>query len=77
MSILVMMTSFIPVFGVVLSTLPMALVALTEYGVSRAVDVILMVIGVHVAEVRAPQGCSAGGDAGSYPSSALVVVVSA
>lgn len=53
LSILVLMTSFIPVFGVVLSTLPMALVALSEYGLSRAIDVILMVIGVHVVEVRA------------------------
>jgi hypothetical protein len=40
---------------VVLSTLPMALVALSEYGLSRAIDVILMVIGVHVVEVsKAP-----------------------
>jgi predicted PurR-regulated permease PerM len=52
MSLLVLVTSFIPVFGVFISTLPMALVALTEYGVGKMLDVILMVIGVHVVEVR-------------------------
>ncbi|EWM22382.1 Uncharacterized protein family UPF0118 [Nannochloropsis gaditana] len=50
MSLVVLITSFIPVFGVFLSTLPMALVAVSEYGVGKMIDVILMVIGVHVVE---------------------------
>lgn len=50
MSLMVLITSFIPVFGVFLSTFPMALVALSEYGVGKMLDVILMVIGIHVVE---------------------------
>lgn len=52
LSLVVLITSFIPVFGVFLSTFPMALVALSEYGVRKLLDVILMVIGIHVVEVR-------------------------
>ena len=55
MSLMVLITSFIPVFGVFLSTLPMALIALSEYGVRRMIDVILMVIGIHVVEVSCKQ----------------------
>jgi predicted PurR-regulated permease PerM len=51
LSLVVLITSFIPVFGVFLSTFPMALVALSEYGVRKLLDVILMVIGIHVVEV--------------------------
>jgi len=50
MSLVVLITSFIPVFGVFLSTFPMALVAVSEYGVGKMIDVILMVIGIHVVE---------------------------
>lgn len=52
LSLVVLITSFIPVFGVFLSTFPMALVALSEYGVRKMMNVILMVIGIHVVEVR-------------------------
>ncbi len=51
LSLVVLITSFIPVFGVFLSTFPMALVALSEFGVRKMLDVILMVIGIHVVEV--------------------------
>lgn len=54
LSLLILVTSFIPVFGVFLSTFPMALVALSEYGVKSMIDVIVMVIGIHVLEVRQP-----------------------
>jgi len=52
LSFIILITSFIPVFGVFLSTFPMALVALSEYGVKSMIDVIIMVIGIHAVEVR-------------------------
>lgn len=42
--------SFIPVAGVFVSTLPMMIIALSEYGVAKAMAVILMVILVHIIE---------------------------
>lgn len=58
MSLMVLITSFIPVFGVFLSTVPMSLIALSEYGMRRMIDVILMVIGIHVVEVSKCLVCS-------------------
>ncbi|CAM9651829.1 unnamed protein product [Choristocarpus tenellus] len=49
-SFIVFVCSFVPVVGVFLSTLPMAVAALSEYGVSKVMQVILMVLGVHAVE---------------------------
>ncbi|CAN0407067.1 unnamed protein product, partial [Phaeothamnion confervicola] len=46
----VFVCSFVPVAGVFLSTLPMAVAALSEYGVSKVFSVLLMVLGVHAVE---------------------------
>mmetsp|Transcript_13428 Transcript_13428/g.19356 ORF Transcript_13428/g.19356 Transcript_13428/m.19356 type:complete len:466 (-) Transcript_13428:543-1940(-) len=50
LSVVVLVCSFIPVAGVFVSTLPMVVVALSEYGASKALWVVLMVIGVHAIE---------------------------
>lgn len=50
LSFVTFVCGFIPVAGVLLSTFPMAFVALTEYGVGRCGAVLLMVLGVHCVE---------------------------
>lgn len=50
LSLLVLICSFLPVVGILLSTLPMCIVALTEYGVGKVLAVILMVALVHAVE---------------------------
>lgn len=45
-----LLCSFIPVAGVFASTLPMVIIALSEYGVMKAMAVIAMVILVHIVE---------------------------
>lgn len=48
--IVTLLCSFIPVAGVFVSTLPMIIIALSEYGVAKAMAVVLMVILVHLIE---------------------------
>eukprot|EP00638_Chattonella_subsalsa_P007973 CAMPEP_0117747370 /NCGR_PEP_ID=MMETSP0947-20121206/8463_1 /TAXON_ID=44440 /ORGANISM="Chattonella subsalsa, Strain CCMP2191" /LENGTH=367 /DNA_ID=CAMNT_0005564795 /DNA_START=457 /DNA_END=1560 /DNA_ORIENTATION=+ len=50
MSVLVFICSFIPLAGIIISTTPMAIVALTEFGVSKLGQVIAMVVIVHAVE---------------------------
>lgn len=50
LSVVTLFCSFIPVAGVFISTLPMVILALTEFGVAKAGAVIAMVIGVHFIE---------------------------
>lgn len=50
LSLLCLICSFIPLFGILLSTLPMCVVALTEYGPMRAFAVVVMVAIVHLIE---------------------------
>jgi predicted PurR-regulated permease PerM len=50
LSLLCLVCSFIPLFGILLSTLPMCVVALTEYGPMRAFAVVIMVAIVHLIE---------------------------
>ncbi|KAI8469626.1 MAG: hypothetical protein J3K34DRAFT_385728 [Monoraphidium minutum] len=50
LSLFVFVCSFIPIAGVIISTSPIAFVALTEYGFMKLALVILMVIGVHFVE---------------------------
>lgn len=50
LSLIVFFCSFIPVAGVVLSTVPIGFVALTEYGIARLVAVIIMVLIAHAVE---------------------------
>ena len=50
LGLFVLLCSFIPVAGLVLSTIPMMLVALSEYGVASAALVLLMVAVVHLVE---------------------------
>jgi len=50
MSVLVLVCSFIPLAGIFISTAPMVAVALTEYGLSKAAQVIAMVVVVHAVE---------------------------
>ncbi|KAF6003323.1 hypothetical protein F1559_003359 [Cyanidiococcus yangmingshanensis] len=50
LSLLCLVCSFIPLFGILLSTLPMCVVALTEYGPARAFAVVVMVAIVHLVE---------------------------
>ena len=50
MSLFVFICGFIPIAGVFLSTLPMAFVALTEYGFSTLAAVLVMVSGIHFVE---------------------------
>lgn len=45
-----LLCSFIPVAGVFISTFPMCIIALSEFGVSKAMAVIFMVILVHIVE---------------------------
>lgn len=49
-SLFVFVCSFIPIAGVIISTTPIAFVALTEYGFMKLALVILMVMGVHFVE---------------------------
>jgi len=49
-SVLVFVCSFIPLLGVLLSTMPMGIVALGEFGVYKMIQVWLMVFMVHVVE---------------------------
>ena len=50
LSLLCLICSFIPLVGIMLSTLPMCIVALTEYGAMRAFLVVVMVALVHLVE---------------------------
>jgi predicted PurR-regulated permease PerM len=52
LSLFVFVCSFIPIAGVIISTTPIAFVALTEYGFVKLALVLLMVVGVHFVEVR-------------------------
>jgi len=53
LSLFVFICSFIPVAGVIISTIPMGFVALTEYGFTKLALVILMVTMVHFVEAYA------------------------
>jgi len=46
----VFLSSFVPVAGVLISTLPMLIVALTEFGAGKAFSVLVMVLVVHLIE---------------------------
>lgn len=50
LSLFVFICGFIPVAGVIISTAPIAFVALTEYGFGKLALVMLMVTGVHFVE---------------------------
>lgn len=50
LSLVTLSCSFIPVIGVFVSTLPMCILALSEYGIAKAIAVIFMVILVHLVE---------------------------
>lgn len=50
LSVVTLLCSFIPVAGVFISTLPMFIIALSEYGVAKGLAVIIMVILVHLIE---------------------------
>ncbi|GBF98399.1 hypothetical protein Rsub_10464 [Raphidocelis subcapitata] len=53
LSLFVFVCSFIPIAGVIISTSPIAFVALTEYGFMKLALVLLMVTGVHFVEAYA------------------------
>jgi predicted PurR-regulated permease PerM len=50
LSVVTLVCSFIPVAGVFISTLPMLILALSEYGAAKALAVVVMVIIVHLVE---------------------------
>jgi len=50
LSVVTLLCSFIPVAGVFISTTPMVILALSEYGVAKACWVVFMVILVHLVE---------------------------
>jgi predicted PurR-regulated permease PerM len=50
LSVVTLICSFIPVAGVFISTLPMLILALSEYGATKALAVVVMVIIVHLIE---------------------------
>eukprot|EP00871_Galdieria_phlegrea_P000168 jgi/Galph1/1151/GphlegSOOS_G5774.1 len=50
LSFIVLICSFIPIVGVFLSTLPMVVVALSEYGIQKVASVLGMVVTVHLIE---------------------------
>ena len=50
LSLIVFFCSFIPVAGVIISTVPIGFVALTEYGVGRLLAVIALVVVAHAVE---------------------------
>lgn len=50
LSLVTLFCSFIPVAGVFVSTFPMCIIAVSEFGVAKALAVILMVILVHLVE---------------------------
>lgn len=50
LSLVTLLCSFIPVAGVFISTFPMCIIALGEFGVTKAMAVIVMVILVHLIE---------------------------
>lgn len=50
LSVVSLLCSFIPVAGVFISTLPMLIIALSEYGAAKAMAVVVMVILVHIVE---------------------------
>lgn len=50
LSVVTLLCSFIPVAGVVISTFPMCIIALSEFGVTKMMAVIFMVILVHLIE---------------------------
>lgn len=50
LSVVTLLCSFIPVAGVVISTFPMCIIALSEFGVTKMMAVIAMVILVHLVE---------------------------
>eukprot|EP00640_Fibrocapsa_japonica_P001083 CAMPEP_0113933688 /NCGR_PEP_ID=MMETSP1339-20121228/1014_1 /TAXON_ID=94617 /ORGANISM="Fibrocapsa japonica" /LENGTH=433 /DNA_ID=CAMNT_0000935123 /DNA_START=297 /DNA_END=1598 /DNA_ORIENTATION=- /assembly_acc=CAM_ASM_000762 len=49
-SIIVFICSFIPLLGILISTLPMTAVAISEYGLVKVFEVIGMVVFVHIVE---------------------------
>eukprot|EP00752_Nemacystus_decipiens_P005501 g4979.t1 len=50
LSFIVFLCSFLPVIGVFISTLPMAVAALGDYGMSKVFQILLMIFGVHAVE---------------------------
>ncbi|CAB1101425.1 unnamed protein product [Ectocarpus sp. CCAP 1310/34] len=50
LSFIVFLCSFVPVIGVFISTLPMAVAALGDYGMSKVFQILLMIFGVHAVE---------------------------
>lgn len=50
LSVVTLLCSFIPVAGVFISTFPMVILALSEYGVAKAMAVVFMVLLVHLLE---------------------------
>lgn len=50
LSLFVFLCGFIPIAGVIISTVPIGFVALTEYGFMKLALVILMITGVHFVE---------------------------
>eukprot|EP00239_Pterosperma_sp_CCMP1384_P012388 CAMPEP_0197865656 /NCGR_PEP_ID=MMETSP1438-20131217/43788_1 /TAXON_ID=1461541 /ORGANISM="Pterosperma sp., Strain CCMP1384" /LENGTH=520 /DNA_ID=CAMNT_0043484149 /DNA_START=561 /DNA_END=2123 /DNA_ORIENTATION=+ len=50
LSMVVFFASFIPVAGAIMSTVPIAFVALSEYGVASCLWVLLGVVGIHMVE---------------------------
>lgn len=50
LSVVTLLCSFIPVAGVFISTCPMVILALSEYGVAKALAVVVMVLLVHIIE---------------------------
>jgi len=50
LALFVLLCSFVPVAGFILSTIPMCLVALVEYGLTKMLLVVLMVLLVHLFE---------------------------
>ncbi|KAL4858147.1 putative transport protein YdbI [Chlorella vulgaris] len=50
LSLFVFFCGFIPIAGVIISTVPIAFVALTEYGFTKLALVLLMITGVHFVE---------------------------
>ena len=50
LSVVTLLCSFIPVAGVFISTFPMVVIALSEYGAAKAFAVVIMVLLVHLVE---------------------------
>lgn len=50
LSILVFLLSWIPVVGVILSSIPLSLVAYTQSGMSKVIYILVIIIGIHLVE---------------------------